>query len=313
MIQRLRHRIILIFFVLLVCTQVKGQEYPWSLQYITNMYTINPAYVGMWDRAGLGLSNRVNWVGINGAALYQQVSYNTPIKDQKSGFGLNVLRLNIGREKSIAFTGDYSYQVRLDMHYYLRFGFRAGIINLDNNLNDYILYPDHINDPEFSTNVRLYYMTVFGVGAVLYNENYYISFSIPQMINNTFNVTRDLYSSMPKVTTMYLSGGYAFKIAGNLILRPNLLVVKTIGKPVYFDAAALLYFPGNLQAGIHLRSNGSMCLSGQYTFRNNLRIGYAAEYFVLPDISKYQMGTYEFFVGYDFNLYRRKNIRTNYF
>ena len=112
---------------------------------------------------------------------------------------------------------------------------------------------------------------------------------------------------------MYFSSGYAFRIAGSLILRPNLLLIETIGKPIYFDAASLLYFPGNLQLGLHLRTNGSMCLSGQYTFRNNLRIGYAAEYFVLQDISKYQLGTYEFFVGYDFNLYRRKNIRTNYF
>jgi hypothetical protein len=155
-------------------------------------------------------------------------------------------------------------------------------------------------------------MTVIGVGAVLYNENYYISLSMPQIIKNTFNVNSELYSSMPQFSTMYLSGGYAFK-AGSYIIRPNLLVVETIGKPVYFDAAALLYFPGNLQAGLHLRSNGAMCVSGQYTFRNNLRIGYAAEYFIIPDISKYQLGTYEFFVGYDFNLYRRKNIRTNYF
>jgi len=313
MIRRFIHRVALFLLILFASTQVKGQDYPWSLQYITNMYTINPAYVGIWDRAGLGISNRVNWVGINGAALYQQLSYNTPIKDQKSGFGLNLQKLNIGYEKRLSLTADYSYQIRLDMHYYMRFGFRAGILNLDNNLNDYHLYPDHITDPEFTTNVRLRYMTLFGVGAVLYNEDYYISFSIPQMIRNSFNVNKDLYSSMPKITTMYFSSGYAFRIAGSLILRPNLLLIETIGKPIYFDAASLLYFPGNLQLGLHLRTNGSMCLSGQYTFRNNLRIGYAAEYFVLQDISKYQLGTYEFFVGYDFNLYRRKNIRTNYF
>ena len=133
------------------------------------------------------------------------------------------------------------------------------------------------------------------------------------MINNTFKVNRERYSSLPEFKTMYLAGGYAFKLVKGLVLRPNLLFVASIGRPVYFDAAAVLYFPGNLQAGLNLRSNGAMCLSGQYTFRNNLRIGYAAEYFLVPDIRKYQIGTYEFFVGYDFNLYRRKNVRTNYF
>jgi hypothetical protein len=156
-------------------------------------------------------------------------------------------------------------------------------------------------------------MTIFGVGAVVYNENYYISLSVPQMINNTFKVNLERYSSLPEFETMYLAGGYAFKLVRDLVLRPNLLAVVTVGKPVFFDASAIVYFPGNLQAGMNLRSNGAMCLTGQYTFRNNLRIGYAAEYFVFPDIHKYQLGTYEFFVGYDFNLYRRKNIRTNYF
>jgi len=313
MIRKFLQIAVLIFFFLLAVTQVKGQEFPWSLQYITNMYTINPAYVGMWDRAGFGLSTRVNWVGINGAPLTQQISYNTPIKDQKSGFGLNIQRLNMGLEKRIYLTGDYSYQIRLDMHYYMRFGLRAGILSFNNNLTDYHLYPDGIPDPEFQNDINLYYMTIFGIGGVIYNEDYYVSLSVPQMINNTFKVNLERYSSLPEFKTMYLSTGYAFKLKRDLILRPNLLAVVTVGKPVFFDVAAILYFPGNLQAGINLRTNGAMCLTGQYTFRNNLRIGYAAEYFIFPDIHKYQLGTYEFFVGYDFNLYRRKNVRTNYF
>ena len=313
MIRKFIHIIVIVFFFLLAVTQVKGQEFPWSLQYITNMYTINPAYVGIWDRAGFGLSTRTNWVGIHGAPLTQQFSYNTPIKDQKSGFGLNVQRLNIGLEKRIYLTSDYSYQIRLDMHYYMRFGLRAGVLSFSNNLTDYHLYPDRVPDPEFQNDINLYFMTIFGVGGVIYNEDYYISLSVPQMINNTFKVNQSRYSSLSEFQTMYLAGGYAFKLARSLVLRPNLLVVASAGKPVFFDAAALLYFPGNLQAGLNLRSNGAMCLSGQYTFRNNLRIGYAAEYFLLPDIHKYQMGTYEFFVGYDFNLYRRKNTRNNYF
>jgi hypothetical protein len=97
------------------------------------------------------------------------------------------------------------------------------------------------------------------------------------------------------------------------VLRPNLLFVVTTGKPMYVDASGILFFPENIQAGLNLRSNGAICLTGQYTFRNNIRIGYSSEYFLIPDIRKYQVGTYEIFIGYDFNLYRRKNIRTNYF
>lgn len=293
--------------------QAKAQEFPWSLQYVTNMNTINPAYVGMWDRAGLFFSSRTNWVGIKGAPLTQQISYSTPIKDQKSGVGLNVQRKNVGLEKSLFFTGDYSYQIRLDVYNYLRFGFRAGFVNYDNNLQDYQLYPDLIPDPEYTTDVRQYFMTVFGFGAVLFDDRYHVSLSVPQVINNTFSVNQNGYSSLHELRTVYLSGGYVFKLPSTIMLRPNLLVVATMGKQVYFDASAIIYLPGDLQFGMNLRSNGAICLSGQYTFKNNMRIGYASEYHVIQDIRKFQLGTYEIMIGYDFNLYRKKSSRPYYF
>lgn len=312
MIRRLGH-IALILFFLLAVTRVKGQEFPWSLQYVTNMNTINPAYVGMWDRAGLLLSSRTNWVGIKGAPLTQQFSYYTPIRDEKSGIGLNIQRKNVGLEKSLFLTGDYSYQIRLDVYNYLRFGFRAGFVNYDNNLSDYQLYPDQIPDPEYTTDVHEYFMTVFGVGVVLFDDKYHVSLSVPQVINNTFKVNQNGFSSLHELRTIYLAGGYVFTLPSTIMLRPNLLVVATVGKQVYLDASAIIYLPGDLQFGINLRSNGAICMTGQYTFRNNIRIGYASEYHVIQDIRKFQLGTYEIMIGYDFNLYRKKNTRPYYF
>lgn len=311
-------RIIHIGFVMVslftfVLIKANAQEFPWSLHYLTNMNTINPAYVGMWDRTGLLVSSRTNWVGIKGAPLTQHFSYYSPVKDQKSGFGVNIQRKNVGLEKSLYVTGDYSFQVRLDVYNYLRFGFRAGFVNYDNNLKDYQLYPDQIPDPEYTTDVRQYFMTVFGVGAVLFDDRYNVSISIPQIINNTFSVNQNGFSSLHELKTIYLSGGYVFRLPGMVMLRPNLLVVETIGKQLYFDASALLYLPGDLQFGLNVRSNGAICVSGQYTFKNNIRIGYASEYHVIQDIRRFQLGTYEFMVGYDFNLYRKKNTRPYYF
>lgn len=314
MIRKFIH-IILIFllFIPLSVIQSKGQEFPSSLQYITNMYTINPAFVGMWDKAGFMVSTRTNWVGIKGAQLFQKLSYTSPLKDKGSGFGINVERITEGLEKRLYFTGDYSYEIRLDIYTYMRFGLKAGILNYDNKLTDYQLYPDQIPDSEFTTDVRLYFMSVLGFGTMIYNDDYFVSLSIPQVVGNTFQVNRNLFSSLPRFKTAYLSGSYVFKLPGDIHLRPNLMLVGTVGKGIYFDAAAIVYLPSNLQLGLNLRSNGTVCFSAQYTFGNNVRIGYASDYALVSDIRKYQLGTYEFIVGYDFNLYRRKNLRTNYF
>jgi len=318
MIRNSLHIIVLIF-ILLLCSvrHAVGQsyEYIWSLplQYITNMQTVNPAYVGLWDKSGLLASTRINYVGISRAPVTQQFSYFTAIKDQKSGFGLNIQQLNVGREKELILTGDYSYQLRLDMYNYFRIGFRGGVINYSNNLTDYQLYPDLISDPQFLLDVHNYFMTVFGIGALFYNENLYISLSAPQIINNTFKVNREWFSSVSEVKTAYLSGGYVFKLVGDMRLRPNILLVGTVGQPIYMDAAAILYLPENLQVGANIRSNGSFCLSTQYGFANNLRLGFAADYAVFQDIRKFQVGTYEILIGYDFNLYKRKYTKPHYF
>jgi type IX secretion system PorP/SprF family membrane protein len=305
--------LVLLFFCAVFEKQAKGKDYPWSLQYVTNMHTINPAFVGMWDRSGIMASTKTNWVGIKGAPLSQYISYFTPIKEMKSGVALSIQRTNTGLEKRLTLTGDYSYQVRLDMHNYLRFGLRAGIVNFDNNLTDYGLYPDHIPDPEFNNDIRLYNMTTFGVGAVFFNPDFYISLSVPQVISNTLKVNRNIYSTLEDYKTIYLSGSYVFDLVGGIRLRPNLLMATTIGKPLYFDAAALLYLPSNLQMGINLRSTGTVCFSAQYTFKNHVRIGYASDYALISDIRKYQLGTYEILIGLDLNFGKRRSSRPNYF
>jgi len=314
MIDRLIIKVVLIFALCSVFKmQAEGQEYPWSLQYVTNMYTINPAFVGMWDQTNLIVSTRTNWVGIAKSPLSQQFSYHTPIKYQTSGWGLNIRNMNIGREKQLFLTTDYSYQVRMDMNHYLRFGLRGGVVNFSNNMSDYQLYPDRIPDLEFNSDVHLFFMSIVGFGTVFYNENYFISLSIPQIISNTFKANNNVYSSTREFETAYLSGGYVFKMVQNVRLRPNILLIGVSGKPICFDASAIIYLPNNLQLGLNLRSNGELCFSGQYLLGNGMRIGYAADYAFVQDIRKYQLGTYEFVVGYDFNIYRKKYTRPYYF
>ena len=312
-----RRLIVKLIWLLLICLtfekQAVGQDYPWSLQYITNMSTINPAYVGMWDKSGLLVSSRSNWVGFQGAPLFQHSSYFTPVKNQKSGVGLNMQLLNTGLERWLFFTGDYSYQLRLDFNHFLRFGMRGGVINFNNNLTDYQLYPDHKFDPEFAEDISMYFMTTFGLGAVFYTNDYYISLSLPSVINNTFKANEGGFASMHNFNTAYLGGTYVFKMGNEIRFRPNLFVIASIGKPIYFDLAALVILPSNLQMAINLRSNGAATMSAQYTFTNKMKIGYAAEYALVQDIRKFQAGTYEFLVGYEFNVSKRRYSRPNYF
>jgi len=313
MIRKFNHSMVLLFFFLLAATQVRGQEYPWSLQYVNNMQTINPAYAGIWDRAGLVVSTKTNWVGINGAPVSQYLNCSTPIREQKSAIGLSIQHINIGQEKQLFLTGDYSYRLRISKRNYLQMGFRAGIVNYDNNLKDYQPYPDYIPDPNTVIDVTMHNMSVFGVGAVYFSDDYYVSLSIPQIISNTFNANQPNYMASATYKTIYASGGYIFGSPGKVRFRPNLLVAVTKGAPTYADFAAIVYLPPVLQFGTNIRSTGLICFFLQYKLTDRIKFGYAFDYSVTSDIRKYQLGTHEIFVGYDFNVYKRKSSRANYF
>jgi len=293
--------------------QVIGQEFPQLLEYAVNMQSINPAFDGLWGQSGFWMSTRTNWIGVRGALVEQQFSCYTSVLDYKAGVGLNVQRSCIGRENRLFLTGDYSFMIRVGLNRYLRFGLRAGIVNFDNSLKNYHLFPDDIPDPEYSANVRLYNMATMGLGALLYTDRYFLSFSIPQIIANTFNVNRNIYSSTPEITTIYLSGGVVFSLPRDIHLRSNMLVIHTPGKSACVDVSTLVYFPGKLLLGSNFRSDGVVCFLGQYTFRNNIRIGYAVDYPMFADIRRFQFGSGEIVIGYTFNPDKRKYIKPTFF
>ena len=79
----------------------KGQQDPMYTQYVFNLQTVNPAYVGYWQTTGFTLLSRSQWVGLNGHPTTQTFSFQTPLKSQKVGIGFNVILDKIGLEKRL--------------------------------------------------------------------------------------------------------------------------------------------------------------------------------------------------------------------
>jgi type IX secretion system PorP/SprF family membrane protein len=156
-------------------------------------------------------------------------------------------------------------------------------------------------------------MTVLGVGAVFFSENYYLSLSCPQIISNTFKANQENLSTTSNYRTIYLSGGYIFGFPGKVCFRPNLLIASTIGKPTYYDAAAIVYLPPVFQFGFNVRSTGSVCFFTQFNLTERIKLSYAMDYSVTTNIRKFQLGTHEIMIGYDFNIYKRKFNNYAYF
>ena len=291
-----------------------AQHDPIFTQYMFNTQQINPAYAGMWEKIGFSTLIRKQWAGIDRTPLTEVISLHSPLKSEFVGMGLNVINDHFGRENRLSIFVDYAYEVFLTPKTRLRLGVKFGFLNYKNPLTDYQLYPDNEFDRAFEEDVDMKFLPNFGVGGFLYQENYYISLSVPKMINNDFQTNINNYSTQTEVTTFYLAGGYVHRFVSlnNLIFKPTMLVRASWGTPIQFDLAANFLLREKLWLGGMFRSGSAFCVVSQWIFDNNLRLGFAMDV-TFSELYPYQNGTYEFSVGYDIDFYGRSYVRSKYF
>ena len=307
-------KLLTLFFFLLVTLQAVAQQDPIFTQYMFNGQIHNPAYAGMWEKIGFTALVREQWAGINRAPLTEAISFHTPLNKESVGLGLNIVNDTYGREERLSVLADYSYEIYLTPQRRLRFGIKFGFTNYKNPLTEYELYPDNKYDRAFAQDIDLSFLPNFGVGAFLYQDNYYVGLSIPKLVENDFKDNYQNYSTKAEVRTLYLNGGYIFQFyTGNkIVLKPTAMLRATWGVRPQWDLAINVLLKEKLWLGLMNRSNNAVCATAQWMFSNNMRLGFAMD-MTYNDIFPYQNGTYEFTIGYDVDFFGRSYMRAKYF
>lgn len=279
-----------------------------------NGQIINPAYAGMWEKIGFTALVRKQWAGINRSPLTETFSFHTPLNNEAVGMGLNIVNDKFALENRLSVLADYAYEVYLTPRRRLRFGLKFGFVNYKNPLTEYALYPDNKYDRAFEEDVDLKFLPNFGFGMFLYEDNYYIGFAVPKLVENDLKENFHNYSTSAEVRTIYLNGGYVLPVdpLNFLVFKPTLMVRATWGTPLQFDLAANFLLQEKLWLGVMYRSGDAICFTGNWMFNNRLRIGFAMDV-TYNDIYPYQNGTFEFTVGYDLDFFGRSYLRARYF
>ena len=306
--------ILKLLFFLLITLPTAAQQDPVFTQYMFNGQIHNPAYAGMWEKIGFTALVREQWAGINRAPLTEAISFHTPLNNESVGLGLNIINDTYGREKRLSILADYAYEIYLTPQRRLRFGIKFGFTNYKNPLTEYELYPDNEFDRAFAQDIDLSFLPNFGIGAFLYQDNYYIGLAIPKLVENDFKNNYQNYTTKAEVRTLYLNGGYVFQFyTGNrLVLKPTAMVRASWGDQIQWDLAINVLLKEKLWLGIMNRSNNAACVTAQWMFTNNMRLGFAMDV-TYNDIFPYQNGTYEFTIGYDVDFFGRSYMRAKYF
>jgi type IX secretion system PorP/SprF family membrane protein len=327
---------------LVLAVSVYGQQDPMFTKYMFTSLTFNPAYAGAEDHLSMGVLHRTQWFGFGGRGTpqTQSLSIHTPLKNDRVGVGLNILNDVIGPINTLGANISYAYRIPMGK-YKLAIGLQGG--------GQYYVYDptkitsetpiDWVLDQPYSK-----FLPNFGTGIYFSREKkFYIGLGVPKLIewdlraqNGPSGSATNLTSSR-QVRHVFFTAGTAIPLNGDaLIFKPSIMVrnsgitssfnknknFKNVGAPTSYDIDLSLFFYQQLWLGASYRGaidqqsdlsrNSSVNAFAAYYLKSGLRIGTAYD-FPLNKIQDPGVGSFELFLGYDFDYRVKKVVTPRYF
>jgi type IX secretion system PorP/SprF family membrane protein len=264
--------------------------------YRYHMNIVNPAYAGVDNETLIMGSIRSQWAGIEDAPETQAVSFGTTL-GRNLGFGVSMVSDKTFIEKQTMLGVDFSYKLKISETTDLYLGIKAGGNFYDVNTSGLQTYLPQ-SDPSLSS-INHFNPNV-GVGALLKKQKYFVSLSVPKILN-TERAKKD--DAIVSVATdrphVYLSGGYDFDLNQSLVLKPSTLLRYVNGAPISVDFNAMLQIQKNFEIGATYRTDKAFAGLVDFTISKRMMIGYAYEVSTRVELASAR-NTNEFFVRFKF-------------
>lgn len=290
------HSIVLTIFLVLLSMKGYSQLEPQYTQYMYNIGSFNPAYVGSVERAEIAALYRAQWIDIDGAPRTFRAGTNIPFSNGKVGMGFNVVSDQFGPTSQTFFNVAYSYQVNLTADTYLSFGLSAGggILDIDFTKGNF-----ENPEPLLTTSVFNKFYPTVGAGLFMYSDNWYLGASVPNFLTG---VTKDeeVESYFNDRIQVNVIGGVVFELSDNLKFKPAFMASYFEGLPFRFDLSANFLIGDLFTAGAGYRVNNAVSGLAGFQISSAVFLGYSYDYSTTP-LGQYNQGSHEmilkFFLG----------------
>ena len=286
-----------------------AQQLPEFSQYIYNDYLLNPAIAGTKDYAPVTVSARMQWVGFNNAPTMQIGSIHGGVT-KNVGLGFTVSNVIAGPTSSTSAQFAYAYRIKLSEKTKLSFGVAPMIIQQSLQKDKMTL--DEQNDITFNRISGKTMIADVNAGVYLYGKKYFVSLSVPQLMENKVRMGDALFTEKLK-RTYVLYGGYDFDVEEKFVLTPSALI-KAIegGAPIQFDVNFKATYNKFIWLGLSYRSSASknfneVAVASLGLMKYNFVFGYAFDY-SLANISTYSSGSHEVFLTYRISCKKKEAI-----
>ncbi|NJO68963.1 MAG: type IX secretion system membrane protein PorP/SprF [Bacteroidetes bacterium] len=296
-----------LIFTIICVNGLKAQQDPMYSQYMFNMLALNPAYAGSKGALSMTGLYRNQWVGIKGAPVTQTFFAHSPAFTEKVGLGLSLINDKIGPIRQTMLFGDYSYTINITETTRLALGLKAGVNFLKTHFSDL----DVIETDETFQDLSIKPQPNFGFGVYYYSDKFFVGFSSPKLIKNTIDQELD-YSKLTLRQHYFLSGGYVITLNDQFKLKPTALLKMTGGAPASVEMNASVLYKDRFWMGLGHRFGDSFNTILQFKATNQLSLGYCFEY-TMSKLIRYNSGTHEMMLTYDFIFKKDRIISPRYF
>ncbi len=284
-----------------------AQQSSMFTHYMYNTLAVNPGYAGSREALTVTALHRSQWVGFAGAPTTQTLTMHSPLINENIGVGLSVLNDKIGPTNNTSIIADFAYRIKLTQKSKLAFGLSAGANIFQANLNT--LNIDQPNDAVFQNNVNNKTTPNVGFGLYYSRDRFYAGISAPNLIENSYsevNVSGGATLIAREQRHYFFIAGGLINLGHNLDFKPTTLVKMTEAAAIQADLTASFIIMKKFMLGGMFRTGDAVGGLVGFDITEQLHVGYSFDWSYGLETSRYNNGSHEVMLRYDF-IFSSKN------
>ncbi|MGD1845111.1 MAG: type IX secretion system membrane protein PorP/SprF [Salibacteraceae bacterium] len=300
----MKKHILLLGFMMVMTSWVTAQQLPQFTQYLLNDFAINPAIAGTKPYFLARTNHRYQWTGLTDAPRTFVFSLHGPIVQQKMGLGGYVFTDIVGPTRRTGIQLSYAYHLKITEKMNLSFGVTGGVLQF--TVDGDKLNLEEEGDIAVSGGIMSVTTPDAGAGLYLYGDNYFVSFSAPQLLGNKVQFFDGYTNTLSKLSNhFFASAGYTFRINDEFSVQPSAQAKYVDPLPVQVDVTARGIYQDQVWLGASYRTGDEITNAESvgflfgYTFQKNLMLGYSYD-LSLSNIRKFNDGSHELMLGFRF-------------
>jgi type IX secretion system PorP/SprF family membrane protein len=290
----------LLFVGLFLCAPFisSAQQEPKWNHYMFNDFFYNPGSAGSRGKISSMLIHRYQWVNLpdNASPRTTVLSVHAPAKFLHGGLGLMVNTDKDFFNETSNFRFAYAYRTDWQGG---ELGFGAYFGGIQSVLDGTKFKPENPNDPLLINTSATALAIDAGFGLHYISDRLYVNLSA-----NRLNNPKIRYSTGNAALTyqrnLFLSAGYTIPLGDIWSLTPSTLLKSNLSA-FQADVNLMATYKGKFWSGLGYSSGDAVVVLLGANLGKHLRVGYSYDY-NLSGLSRYNDGSHEIFVGYDFTI-----------